>query len=159
MRDLTLLKILCACLIMAGAASCSRHENDFSSFHNFSDEGWGYYHHLIFNHVPADSIVTGDVDLIVRHNNDYPFSNLYVEVTYDQPGQHTVCDTVSVELADIYGSWYGSGPGTSFQRRVRLASGLTVHDSLHIRLRHVMRIDPVPDIEQIGIIFTASNPK
>lgn len=158
-RRITKFTLFAVCTLWAALASCSRHDNDFSGFHNIPAEGWGYYRHLIFTHVPADSIVTGNVDLVVRHNNDYPFSNLYVEVTYDQPGRHTVCDTVSVELADIYGNWYGNGPGTSFQRKVRLAEGLTVHDSLHIRLRHVMRIDPVPDIEQIGIIFTASNQK
>lgn len=67
------------------------------------------------------------------------------------------CDTVSVELADIYGTWLGSGLGTSFQRRVTLNPAFTVADSARVRVRHVMRVDPVPELEQIGIIFTAED--
>ncbi|MDE6315874.1 MAG: gliding motility lipoprotein GldH [Muribaculaceae bacterium] len=143
---------------MAGAA-CSRHADDYSRFHDIPDRRWGFYHHLIFDMTPEDSVVTGELQLVVRHTNDYPFSNLYLEMTCRQPGGATSCDTLSVELADIYGNWLGSGLGTSFQRAVTVNPHFTVCDSAHIRLRHVMRVDPVPEIEQIGIIFKAIDPK
>lgn len=141
---------------MAGAA-CSRHADDYSRFHDMPGHEWGFYHHLLFDVVPEDSIVTGELQVVVRHTNDYPFSNLYLEMICEQPGRHTLCDTLSIELADIYGNWLGSGLGTSFQRAVTVNPRFTVTDSAHIRLRHVMRVDPVPEIEQIGIIFKAND--
>lgn len=139
---------------VAALAACSRFQNDFSQFHAMPERNWGYYYHLIFDIVPEDSVVTGQLDLVVCHTNDYPFSNLYVEVTESANGHTLKCDTVSVELADVYGNWLGSGLGTSFQRRVTLEPRFTVTDSARVRIRHVMRVDPVPELEQIGVIFT-----
>ena len=137
--------------------SCDRYADDFSDFRSIPPEGWGYYNRLIFDIVPEDSIVTGTLDLVVRHDNDYPFSNLYVEVSTVTPGAPVRRDTVSVELADTYGNWLGSGLGTSFQKSVRLADRFTVTDSARVSVRHVMRVDPVLHIEQIGLIFKADN--
>lgn len=147
--------LLPLCTLAVALTACDRHLNDYSCFHNIPADGWGYYHHLLFDVVPTDSVVTGKLDMVVRHDNDYPFSNLYVEVITESPHGPTRCDTLSVELADVYGNWLGSGPGTSFQRSVTLNPHFTVTDSARVRIRHVMRIDPVPHIEQIGLIFKA----
>ncbi len=141
--------------IIAVALGCSRHADDYSRFYDIPDRSWGYYNHLLFDICPEDSVVAGRLDLVVRHTNDYPFSNLYVEVTTEAAGQPTRCDTVSVELADVYGNWLGSGLGTSFQRSVTLDPHFVIADSARVRVRHVMRLDPVAELEQIGVIFIA----
>lgn len=151
--------IIPAIIAITAATACSRHADDYSKFHDMPGRKWGFYHHLIFDVTPEDSVVTGQLQLVVRHTNDYPFSNLYLEMICEVPGQKVRCDTLSIELADVYGNWLGNGLGTSFQRAVTVDPQFTIRDSTRIRLRHVMRIDPVPEIEQIGIIFKAIDHK
>lgn len=146
-------------LLGAAVSGCSGYSNSYSHFHDIPGQNWGYYHQLLFDIVPEDSLVTGQLQLVVRHTNDYPFSNLYVECSREESGRIISSDTISVELADIYGNWLGTGLGTSFQRAVVIDPELTVTDSVRIRVRHIMRVDPVREIEQIGIIFTADQAK
>ncbi len=102
------------------------------------------------------------MSLAVRHTNGYPYRNLYLEVSYpDRDSNSTLMrDTVNVELADIYGNWHGSGLGTSFQFSMTLNDNFLLSDrSSEIRVRHIMRPDPVTDIEQVGIVLSPLSEK
>ena len=63
----------------------------------------------------------------------------------------TATDTVDVTLADEWGRWRGHGSGVTYQNTdtVRLRHHLRQGGSLH--LRHIMRLDTLTEIEQIGI--------
>lgn len=145
-------------IFMMAWASCSRHANDYSMFVDIPSKGWEYARTLVFRPAIEDAVAEGTLSLAVRHTNGYPYRNLYLEVSYpDRDSNSTLMrDTVNVELADIYGNWHGSGLGTSFQFSMTLNDNFLLSDSSEIRVRHIMRPDPVTDIEQVGIVFVAT---
>lgn len=126
--------------------------NDFSQYHDISPDGWCYGDSLKYHFTPADSVVTGDIALSLRHTNDYIYSNIYLEVTVTD-SLSTHCDTLAITLADDFGRWYGRGIGTDFQVSDTVARNATLHRPVDIAVRHVMRDDRLRNIEQVGISF------
>lgn len=153
-------KLLQHAMLAAAAAtigSCSYNPNDYSGFAEIDADGWRADRTFVFMPEIQDSIARGTLSLFVRHTNDYPYSNLWVELESQQPADsghiEVRRDTFSIELADIYGNWYGSGSGTSFQLKDTVITGFAMLNEAPLRLRHIMRPDPVDGLEQIGIIF------
>lgn len=118
-----------------------------SSFTHLSSEGWAYGDTIFLTPPPAIGKVTR---LTLRHTDSYPYRNLWIEVSQRHPdGKATTRDTVNIEMCDIYGQWHGSGFGDSYQITVPLPHAL---DTTDISLRHIMRLDTLREITQIGII-------
>jgi gliding motility-associated lipoprotein GldH len=146
-------RVALAATALIAAAACSRHANDFSQFGNIDPEGWRYTTSYVFTPEIEDSLTHGTLSLAVRHSNDYPYRNLYLEVSYWQADSCLKTDTVNVQLADIYGNWLGGGLGTSFQKADTLCSNFPMLNHSVIKVRHVMRPDVVTGVEQIGLMF------
>lgn len=140
------------------AAACVDHESYYGEFRSIDPEGWAYDSPVAFTPALRDSSATGSLAMSVRHTNRYPYSNIYVEVSIND-SVATRCDTFNIVLADEFGRWYGRGIGTDFQLSDTLYRGLTLTSPAHISVRHVMRADLLPDIEQIGITFDADSRK
>lgn len=144
--------------MMLGA--CSYNPNDYSCFADIDADGWPADKTFVFMPETADSIAEGTLSLLVRHTNDYPYSNLWVELESQQPADSghiaTRLDTICIELADIYGNWYGTGAGTSFQLKDTISTRFTLMRDAPLRLRHIMRPQTVEGLEQVGIIFEAN---
>lgn len=95
----------------------------------------------------------GALALAVRHTNGYPYSNLWLEITIPQADTALV-DTVDIRLADPFGQWYGTGIGVSYQRVDTVYPHINILPGAPVTLRHIMRVDTLAEIEQIGLIFT-----
>jgi gliding motility-associated lipoprotein GldH len=89
-------------------SACSQPEI-FSEFHSFPEAEWARSEKANFDVNIEDSSLKYDVFLEIRNNNDYPFSNLWLFVNITAPDGKQRMDTINVELADIYGKWYGKG--------------------------------------------------
>lgn len=148
--------ILITILLCLGA--CVPGHNDYSQFENIPAEGWCYNDTLTFIPEPKDSSATGVLTLALRHNNDYIYSNLWVEVSYLNDSA-TVTDTLNIELADIYGHWYGKGLGSRFQTEDTVSTSFHTVKGSPVKVRHIMRTDTLDGIEQVGIIFISNNGK
>lgn len=139
------------------AWGCSAPDNDYSAFSTVDPDGWEYGHTFVYRPEIADSLAEGTLSLMVRHSNDYPYRNLWLEVSYQHMDPDSTItfrrDTVNFPLADLYGNWLGSGLGTSFQAMDTVATDFQLISGAPIRVRHIMRPDRVTAIEQIGIIF------
>lgn len=132
--------------------ACAPGHNDYSDFRNIDVDGWEYGDTLEFTPEIGDSTACGVLMLALRHSNSYLYSNLWVEVCYTN-GEQSVTDTLNVPLADIYGRWYGSGFGARYQTTDTIASDITLHRGKPVRVRHIMRVDTLHGIEQIGLNF------
>ena len=66
-------------------------------------------------------------------------------------------DTVDVRLADTFGRWYGTGIGVSYQRIDTIYPSISIPVGAPVTVRHIMRVDTVTGIEQIGLILTPEN--
>ncbi len=139
------------------AYSCSVAHNDFSQFHDIDSDGWAYTDTLVFTPRIPDTTATGRLILSVRHDNEYPYSNLWVEVRTTRPDSSEQTDTVNFLLANPYGRWHGQGFGASYQLSDTLPRTIALTDSLPVKVRHIMRIDTVRHIEQLGVTFVTTD--
>jgi gliding motility-associated lipoprotein GldH len=90
---------------------------------------------------------------IVRHTNAYPYSNIWLNVYYKEPGDSSFTRTrVEIPLAEPSGKWLGRGMGEIYEQRMFI-------DQLHLdrvgkyemRLEQNMRVNELPEILQVGL--------
>lgn len=137
--------------------ACVPGQNDFCEFRQLPDDGWAYGDTLCFTPLFADSTVMSIPVIALRHNNTYPYSNLWIELSRMSPDSTTrTCDTVNVHLADIYGRWEGHGFGASYQYADTLRGVAPLRAGQTLTVRHIMRVDTIHDIEQLGILFVST---
>lgn len=127
-------------------------QNDYSVYHSIDDNGWQYGDTLVYEFVPRDSMVCGDITLSLRHTNDYIYSNIFLEVTVAD-SLSIMRDTLAITLADDFGRWYGRGIGTDFQVSDTVARNTTLRRPVKIGVRHIMRDEVLGNVEQVGISF------
>lgn len=148
-----LLHVIALTIILGLSASCSR-QPECGMFHAVDASGWLYGDTLRYDIAPVDSVTPwhGDIAIAVRHSASYPYSNLWMEVSYP-PADSVPADTINVILADTYGNWLGNGLGLSFMRVDTVFRNITVASPTTLSVRHIMRSDRLPDVEQIGLIY------
>lgn len=147
MRRLILIIMIALCL-----GACTPGHNDYSDFKNIKSQGWAYCDTLRF--IPeTDSVSHGSLTLALRHNNNYLYSNLWLEVGYHKVNGSIERDTVNIILADVYGRWQGSGIGSYFQTETVLDRNYTFNDVDSVSVRHIMRCDTLDGITQVGLLF------
>ena len=107
MTRLTTLPKLIVLLLFLTTACTSKEV--FSEFHPIYGAVWERDEKAIFEVAIPDGLQRYDVLLEIRNNNDYSFRNLWLFVDITAPDGKQRRDTVNVELADVYGKWYGKG--------------------------------------------------
>lgn len=137
---------------MAGTG-CKPRLNDFSRYENIDTDGWQYGDTLFFDIEVQDSVVQGNLNLNIRHTNDYPYQNLWIEIIKSD-SMSIVVDTLNIPMSDMYGHWYGRGIGTDFQLTRSLGDSIELTTGTRLKVRHIMRTDRLTGLEQIGIEFT-----
>jgi len=149
MRRLFVLSFVC-CVLAACTGGPGAGSTAYSAFRAIDPEGWRYTDTLVFPlaSMTDTALCRGDVIVTVRHSNDYPYSNIWLEIITPQGAQSR-----SMELADVYGRWYGRGMGLTFERTDTLLRGVELGPDDTLRLHHNMRVDTLPAIEQIGVFF------
>lgn len=138
-------------LLLWGCAS--RHET--SDFHAVDADGWRYGDTLHFDLSPAgsDTVATGHLAIALRHTAAYAYSNIWLETTVTTADGTVHRDTLNLPLADEFGNWYGRGSGLSHQVVDTIMRDIVLGCPPTVTLRHIMRNDLLPGIEQIGMIF------
>ena len=116
-------------------------------------EGWSSDESVVFHWNVQDTLKRHDVLLDIRHSQSYPFSNLYVFLTYEFPNGKSRVDTVECTLADSRGRWRGSGFGDLVDQRFLLNEGIQfpLTGGYGIEVSHGMRRDPLPFIANVGL--------
>ena len=152
-RNNPLSRIASAIAIVALAlTACVKYQPAHSEWQTISAGGWPYGDTLRFNADRADSAAVGGVALAVRHTDSYAYSNLWLEVAYTH-ADSTVADTFNLVLADEFGRWHGKGSGVTFQFTDTVALSRRPDTASVIVVRHIMRVDTLHGIEQVGIAY------
>lgn len=140
---------LAALAFLAGCAGSGTKIGD-GNYKAVPSDGWAYGDSVILE-LPLDSAISYKrYGLLVRHTAAYKYANLWLEVTYS--GADTaVVDTLNIRLADKYGRRLGHGTGLSYAKVDTLDVPTSVRDSATVAIRHIMRIDTLDGVEQIGI--------
>jgi len=131
--------------------SCSQNEV-FFEYHSFKKSGWDRKDAVGFPVIIDNTTDLFDVSLEIRNNNDYPFSNLWLFVDFQTPGGSIRTDTINVELADVYGKWYGKGISI-YSLAIPYETGIRFPQiGIHTyTIRQGMRENPLKGISDIGL--------
>jgi gliding motility-associated lipoprotein GldH len=131
--------------------ACSQKEI-FSEFHSFPEAKWPRNETVNFKVDLQDNTQKQDVFLEIRNNDNYPFRNLWLFVDITAPTGDRRCDTINVNLADVYGKWYGRGISIysySFQYEAGIKYPLP--GVYTYAIRQGMREEVLPGISDIGM--------
>ncbi len=134
--------------------ACGGIDSAFCDFATLPAQGWAYGDTISLTpRYMSDSIAAGHLVVALRHNNSYPYSNIWLEVTHTAPDGRVMRDTVNCVLADMYGRWKGHGVGASFQFADTIPPQVAVTAGSPITIRHIMRVDTIRNIEHLGIML------
>ena len=140
-----------ATLLAVLAVSCSKPANVDGEWRDIAAPGWRYNRILRFNSA-GDTLSVNALVVTVRHTAAYPFANLWLEMKYE--GTDTVhADTLNLILADKFGHWRGSGSGVTYQYSDTIIPRRRIRPGTPILLRHIMRLDTVPELRQLGLSY------
>jgi len=93
---------------LLGIISCS-HNELFFEYHSFSNAEWNRDDTVFFHVKIKDNSQPYNVQIELRNDNSYPFSNIWLFINYIMPDGTSRADTIGAEIADVYGKWYGKG--------------------------------------------------
>ena len=139
-------------MALALLSACSPRPVPDGEWQSIDADGWRYGKLVVLNR-DHDTIPGLDtVTIAVRHTGDYQYANLWLELRY-YTSDTIAADTFNITLADAYGNWLGKGTGTAYQRMQRVRTSKPVREGSILQLRHIMRVDTLREIEQIGIEY------
>jgi gliding motility-associated lipoprotein GldH len=137
--------------VLLVSGSCS-HKEVFFDFHSIKNASWERNDVAVFEVNITDSIHPYEVFVEIRNNENYTFSNIWLFVDFKTPGGSIRTDTIGMDLADIYGKWYGNGISlhclsTLYEKSIRFPYTGTYTYTI----RHGMRDNPLKGISDIGL--------
>lgn len=149
--------------LMALASACKEPgpAQEGASFESIDPAGWAYGDVLEFQPTPSFAESDGEVSvaIAVRHTDAYLYSNLWLELATPVAGTDSMrLDTINISLADNFGKWYGRGVGVSFVKSDTLPGRYAYDEEHPARLRHIMRVDTLQGLEQVGLVYFAPLP-
>lgn len=117
-----------------------------------TEGGWSASDVKTFRFDITDTLSKHEFFIDLRHDQIYPFSNLYLFVDFDFPNGRQRRDTVLCELADARGAWLGTGSGPVVDHRIGFlsATAFPLSGAYEISVAHAMRRDPLPGVLDVG---------
>ena len=133
-------------------SSCT-HGVLFSRFENTPHEGWHADSALHFSIGISDSLPPCDLVFDIRHNEQYPYQNIWLLTDLYADSAFVLTDTLEYYLANQRGEWLGNGFGRlKDMPALWLNNTVLPHaDTIHIYVRHGMRTDTLRGVESIGL--------
>ena len=138
----------------------------YQAQHSIPKNAWAYAHKPSFSFDITDTAARYHAYFLIRHTDAYPFSNIWVWVETQQPGDSTFNRVrVEVPLADRQGNWLargdnglamGSSTGAIWEHRMPLSRGdapviFPKAGRYTIRFEQAMRTNPLPEVLQVGL--------
>ncbi len=115
--------------------------------------GWNYADSREFTVLIPDTLAAYNVFINIRHTTDYDYNNLWIKMQTLLPDSTVLYDKVELSLADPDGTWHGNCLDGICYTTVLIRSN--VHFPLAgyhtFRILQDMRVDPLPDILDVGI--------
>ena len=79
---------------------------EFLKFHDFKF-GWESSKIVEFDFHGEKQDEIKNIDFVLRHNNDYPFANIFLITELVSVSNETLIDTLEFKLAEPNGKWFG----------------------------------------------------
>lgn len=148
-RNILLLILAIITTILSG---CNKEKNIFLDYCHISSEGWNKETILTFEPYIEDKMPL-DVMIELRHNNDYPYQNIWFFVSLFHKDQIIQTDTVQYILANDFGRWHGRGCNALYQLSLMYKQRVVFPDTgkYKIQIEQAMRDNPLYGVEDIGL--------
>ena len=124
-----------------------------------SEDGWSIDRPVRFETEVTDTAQFYDIYLILRHNTDYEWMNLFLFLTTGFPDETSARDTLECFLSDETGRWFGKGSPSIkscemlFKRHVTFPqTGLYTFEFVQ-----GMRTESIKNIMDLGMKIVPSN--
>ena len=119
----------------------------------FSDQQWSGSDTLDARFDITDTLALYDIFVELRHGTDYPNQNVYVKLLTDFPNGARLDQTLSLELANRAGRWFGDCNATDcdFELAIQRNAFFNQLGEHRIRVLPYMRRDPVEEISGFGV--------
>ncbi|MCB0461671.1 MAG: gliding motility lipoprotein GldH [Flavobacteriaceae bacterium] len=112
-----------------------------------------------FKFAPTDTLISYNLFINLRNNNDYKFNNLFLIAEIDYPNGKSVVDTLEYKMAQPNGEFLGTGFTDVKENKLWYKEKFTFNESgiYHIKLQHAMRengniegVDALEGVTDIG---------
>ncbi len=101
----------------------------------------------------SDTTAATDILFSIRTGPVYPFRNIFLFVTTTSPDGKSITDTLTYDLADEKGKWYGKGLGDINELRLPYKSNVffPVQGTYQFRVQHGMRAENLKGVYDFGM--------
>lgn len=146
--------IIAGCLLMA---SCLPAKMDaYEKNQEIPRHQWTYQYKPVFEVTvnPEDTAYLYNLYVNVRHTDAYPYSNIWVLVSTQTPGDTTQqLRRVELPLADASGKWLGSGLDDIYEHRIPIQERAILNKPGTYRFifEQNMRQNPLPYVMNVGL--------
>jgi len=142
---------LIACLVFSLGAC--KQVDLYERLENVPKSEWQSSFQPSFTFNISDTISLYDVFITIRHTNNYAYNNIWLEPTLQLPGDSATTQQTELHLANNDG-WIGTGMDDIFETRAKVTATpqhFKRSGPVTIKLKQIMRVDPLPGILQVGV--------
>lgn len=146
-------------IFMAGLVSCE-HSLVYSRYEPTTNGSWNRDDIMKFELSDMDSVSPHNVYIMVRNDNTFPYSNLFLIAQISTPDDQIFRDTLEFEMAAPDGKWLGKGSGSIYENKLWFRENVVFSPAgvYTLELSHAMRqngkvegIDNLNGITDVGI--------
>lgn len=143
--------ILMACLSLLLACEPNK---TFERNISIPEAKWAHSNPLDISVTIPDTAVNYDLYLTIRHTTDYPFENLWLNITTTYPSGNSGTLRKQIYLGDNEeGHWNGECIRDICLAQIPIVEGHHFSETgeYHFEIEHIMRTDPLPEILDVGL--------
>ena len=140
-------------LILLLLSSCNPENMIHHSSKDLNDSGWMRRDSLIFEVDNIDSTNICDININIRNNNFYPYSNLGLLFIIEKGDSIIFTDTLNITMSYENGIWRGNGWGSLYEFKSNLIRDYNFESSGFHRLILLQYMDknPLPGLSATGL--------
>lgn len=150
-------RIIPALLVVLGIASCGVKSSFYQKQEPVPGAKWSSKFQPLFRIEIKDVQALYMVNLLLRHDESYPNSNIWFRLKVKAPGDTVFREgpRIEKELANAAGEWLGKGMGTIVEERIALSAKemprFNKPGMYEIKIEQLMRNDPLPAVLNVGL--------
>lgn len=138
------------------AASCEPMKMDtYEKNLEIPGHEWAYNYKPAFEVTlqPADTAYVYNISVNIRHKDAYPYSNIYLLINTQFPGEQPISQRVELPLADMTGKWLGTGLDDIYEHQIPIQQKAILNKpgTYRFTFEQNMRQNPLPDIMNVGL--------
>ncbi len=146
-------RLFLICLVLGTVLMGCKQGIIYSSTEPIDSEGWKSEDFVSFEIEVEDTTRVHSLDLHLRNDGRYEYSNLFLFIITYAPTGATIKDTIECMLADKSGKWLGNGIGGQYNLTIPYKKQVVFpyKGKFRIEIEHGMREDPLPYIKDLGL--------